>query len=138
MFDSIVPSIAPSKESAQSRDLPRKLDRLAIKGTGEMSFVKISEIDWIEAADYYACLHVGTKTHMLRRSMAELEQELTESLFCRIHRSAIVNLDRVRGLELNQDGEYEVLLERGIRLRLSRRYRQQLESRMDVLNSRRP
>ncbi len=122
----------------QSRDLPRKADRLAIKGTGEMSFVKISEIDWIEAADYYACLHVGNRTHMLRRSLAELEQELSESLFCRIHRSAIVNLDRVRGLELNQDGEYEVLLERGIRLRLSRRYRQQLESRMDVLNSRRP
>ena len=91
----------------------------------------------IEAADYYACLHVGNRTHMLRH-LAELEQEFSESLFCRIHRSAIVNLDRVRGLELNQDGEYEVLLERGIRLRLSRRYRQQLESRMDVLNSRRP
>lgn len=122
----------------QSRDLPREPDRLAIKGTGEMLFVRISEIDWIEAADYYACLHVGNRTHMLRRSLAELEQELSESMFCRIHRSTIVNLDRVRALELNREGEYDVLLGRGIRLRLSRRYRQQLESRMDVPNSRRP
>ena len=58
-------------------------------------------------------------------------------MFCRIHRSTIVNLDRVRGMEVNEEGEYEVLLERGIRLRLSRRYRKQLEARLDVPNSRR-
>ena len=55
-------------------DLPRKLERLPIKSAGQVSFVKISEIDWIEAADYYACLHVGTKNHLVRRSMAELEK----------------------------------------------------------------
>ena len=98
--------------------------------------MKISEIDWIEAADYYACLHVGPKTHLLRRSLVELEQELNENMFCRIHRSTIVNLNRVRGLEVNAEGEYEVLLERGTRLRLSRRYRKQLESRLDVPNRR--
>jgi two-component system LytT family response regulator len=73
----------------------------------------------------------------LRRSLAELEQELNENMFCRIHRSTIVNLDRVRGMEVNEEGEYEVMLDRGIRLRLSRRYRKQLESRLDVPNSRR-
>ena len=123
---------------SRSRDLPRPPERLAIKGTGEIVFVKISEIDWIEAADYYACLHVGTKTHLLRRSLAELEQELNQNVFCRIHRSSIVNLERVRGLEINQEGEYEVVLDRGTRLRLSRRYRKQLESRLDVPNSHRP
>jgi two-component system, LytTR family, response regulator len=123
---------------SRSRDLPRPAGRLAIKGVGEIVFVKIPEIDWIEAADYYACLHVGAKTHLLRRSLAELEQELNENMFCRIHRSTIVNLERVRGLEVNREGEYEVLLERGNRLRLSRRYRKQLESRLDVSNSRRP
>jgi len=122
---------------SRNRDLPRPAERLAIKGVGEIVFVKISEIDWIEAADYYACLHVGAKTHLLRRSLAELEQELNESMFCRIHRSTIVNLDRVRGMELNQEGEFEVLLDRGARLRLSRRYRKQLEARLDVPNSRR-
>jgi two-component system LytT family response regulator len=122
---------------SRSRDLPQPRERLAIKGIGEIVFIKISEIDWIEAADYYACLHVGTKTHLLRRSLAELEQELNESMFCRIHRSTIVNLDRVRGMEVNEDGEYEVVLDGGNRLRLSRRYRKQLESRLDVPNSRR-
>jgi two-component system LytT family response regulator len=94
--------------------------------------VKLSEIDWIEAADYYACLHVGPKSHLLRRSIAELEQELDQAVFCRIHRSTIVNLDRVRGLKLNQDGEYEVLLDNGVKLRMSRRYRKELQSRLGV------
>ena len=117
-------------------NLPRKLDCFVIKSAGRIAFVKTSEIDWIEAADYYACLHVGSKTHLLRRSMSELDHELVPAVFCRIHRSAIVNLDRVRGLKVGEDGEYEVLLENGIRLPLSRRYRKQLQSRMGVRGSR--
>jgi two-component system LytT family response regulator len=116
----------------QGKDLPRKMDRLAIKSAGQVSFLRISEIDWIEAADYYACLHVKARTHLLRRSLSELEQELDQALFCRIHRSTIVNLDRVQGLELSEDGEYDVRLDNGTRLRLSRRYRKQLQSRMGV------
>jgi two-component system LytT family response regulator len=112
-----------------------QLERLAIKSVGQVSFVKVSEIDWIEAADYYACLHVGSKTHLLRRSMAELEQELDPAVFSRIHRSTIVNLDRVRGLKLGEDGEYDVLLEDGARLRLSQRYRKQLQSRLGINGS---
>jgi len=122
---------------SRSREMPRRpAKRLAIKGVGEIVFIKVSEIDWIEAADYYACLHVGAKTHLLRRSLVELEQELNENMFCRIHRSTIVNLDRVRGMEVSEEGEYEVMLDRGVRLRLSRRYRKELESRLDVPNSR--
>ena len=120
---------------AHGRDVPRRMERLAIKNAGQVSFVKFSEIDWIEAADYYACLHVGTRTHLLRRSMAELDQELDEGVFCRIHRSTIVNLDRVRGLRLSVDGQYEVLLDNGTRLRLSRRYGKQLQSRLGVRGS---
>jgi two-component system, LytTR family, response regulator len=117
---------------ALCKNLPRKLERLVIKNAGQVSFLKISEIDWIEAADYYACLHVGQRTHMLRRSISELEQDLDPSIFCRIHRSTIVNTDRIRGLALNEDGEYEVLLENKTRLRLSRSYRKQLQSRLGV------
>jgi two-component system, LytTR family, response regulator len=120
---------------AHYEDLPRKTERLVVKNPGQVTFLKISEIDWIEAADYYACLHVGGRTHLLRRSMADLEQELDPRIFCRIHRSTIVNLDRIDGLELNDDGEYEVLLENGARLRLSRRYRKQLQSRLGVRDS---
>ena len=117
---------------AHGRDLPRTLERLAIKSSGQVAFVKVAEIDWIEAADYYACLHVGTRTHLLRRSMTELERELAPDIFCRVHRSTIVNLDRVRGLKLSEDGEYEVRLENGIKLPLSRRYRRELQVRLGV------
>jgi two-component system, LytTR family, response regulator len=117
---------------AHERNPPPTLERFAVKSAGQVSFLKTSEIDWIEAADYYSCLHVGARTHLLRRSMAELDQELDQAVFCRIHRSTIVKLDRVRGLKLNESGEYDVLLEDGTKLRLSRRYRKQLQSRLSV------
>ena len=88
----------------QGKETPRKIERLAIKNAGQVLFQKISEIDWIEAADYYVCLHVGTKTHLLRRSMSDVDQELEQAAFCRIHLSAIVNLERVRQLEISEDG----------------------------------
>jgi two-component system LytT family response regulator len=110
----------------------RKLERLVIKSAGEVYFLKISEIDWIEAADYYACLHVGSKNHLLRRTLADLEEDLDPKQFCRVHRSSIVNLDRVRSLKLSEDGEYEVVLENGSRVRLSRRYRRHLQERVGV------
>jgi len=116
----------------RGKEQAKKIERLAVKNAGQVSFLQISEIDWIEAADYYACLHVGPKSHLLRRSIADLEQELDESVFCRIHRSTIVNLDRIRGLKLNEDGEYEVLLDGGTELRMSRRYRKELQSRLGV------
>src|SRR5215467_15415013 len=87
-------------------------DRFVIKGTGQASFVKTSDIDWIEAADDYARLHLESETHLFRRSLYELEEELNPT-FCHIHRSAMVNLDRVQSLKLNQEGEYDVLLRPG-------------------------
>ena len=114
------------------RDHRQKLERVAIKNAGQVCFVKISEIDWIEAADYYACLHVGPKSHLLRRTLSDLEEDLDPNIFCRVHRSSIVNLERVRGLKLRQDGEYEVLLDSGATVRLSRRYRKHLQARLGV------
>jgi two-component system LytT family response regulator len=120
---------------ADARALPRKIERLAVKSAGQVHFVKFSEIDWIEAADYYACLHVGAKTYLLRRSMSELDQELDQTVFCRIHRSTIVNLERIQRLELAEDGEYEVLLDNETRLRLSRSHRRQLQLRLGIVRS---
>jgi two-component system, LytTR family, response regulator len=132
-------AVSRAKEKiAQGTKPPQRTERWAIKSAGKVLFVKTSEIDWIEAADYYACLHVGTRTHLLRRSMLELDEELDQTVFCRIHRSAIVNLDRIRGLKFNEDGEYEVQLENGNRLRVSRRYRQQLQCRLGIRGSRGP
>lgn len=118
-----------------TNDPPPKIERFAIKSAGQVSFVKVSEIDWIEAADYYACLHVGPRTHLLRRSMADLEQEIDPAMFCRIHRSTIINLNRVSGMKITADGEYEVILENATRLPMSRRYRKQLQSRLGLRDS---
>ena len=128
---------AKQRIRASSRNQPadsrtKRLERVVIRSAGAVTFVKVSEIDWIEAADYYACLHVGSKSHLVRRSMADLEEDLDPKLFCRVHRSSIVNLERIRGLKLGEDGEYEVLLDNGLGVRLSRRYRKQLQERMGL------
>jgi two-component system LytT family response regulator len=77
-------------------------------------------------------LHVGAKSHLLRRSLSDLEQDLDPKVFCRVHRSGIVKLDRVRSLKLREDGEYELVLDNGAKVRLSRRYRKELDERMGV------
>lgn len=113
----------------------RAAERLVIRSQGQVLFVNVADIDWIEAAGYYACLHVGGDTHILRRTLSELQQDLGEEKFTRIHRSVIVNLQRVHGLELQAGGEYEVVLRSKQRLRLSRRYRKQLQDRLGALGS---
>jgi two-component system, LytTR family, response regulator len=115
---------------------PKPVERLVIKKPRQVVFLHIADIDWIEAADYYACLHVGNDTHIMRRTLLELERDLSDGKFIRIHRSIIVNLDRIRGLELQNDGEYEVVLNSKVRLRLSRRFRKRLQDRMEVMSGR--
>jgi two-component system LytT family response regulator len=111
----------------------RVSERLVVRNQGQVLFLSPSEIDWIEAADYYACVHVGSDTHILRRSLSELEKDLGDETFIRIHRSIVVNIERIRGLELQANGEYEAVLKSGVRLRLSRRYRKKLMQRAAFL-----
>jgi len=103
------------------------LDRLAIRDSGRIHFVRTSEIDWIEAQDYYVQLHVRDRTYLIRDRMHLLEARLDPRRFVRIHRSSIVNIDRVKELQPFFHGEYTVLLEDGARLKLSRNYRHHLE-----------
>jgi len=110
----------------------RAAERLVVRNQGQVLFLNVSDIDWIEAADYYACVHMGSDTHILRRSLSELEKDLGDESFIRIHRSIVVNIDRIRGLELQTNGEYEVVLKSKARLRLSRRYRKRLMQRIAV------
>lgn len=105
---------------------------LIVKSGGKVLFLRPADVDWIEAANYYACLHVGSETHIIRRSLAVLEQELQTGPFCRIHRSIIVNVNRVRGLELTGAGEYAAILKSNERLRLSRRFRKSLLLRLGM------
>ena len=102
---------------------------LAIKTLGRTHYVEQADIDWVEAADYYACVHAFGKSNLLRRSLKELELELDPKLFQRVHRSAIVNLNKVRTVH-HEDDEGEVVLSSGARVPLSRRYRNDLKRRL--------
>lgn len=103
------------------------LTRFMIKNAGRITFVKTGDVDWIAADDYYIKLHVGPKAHLLRMSMNELENKLDPAHFLRIHRSAIVNFDRIKELHQNPNGDYVVVLKDGTELKLSRGRRERLE-----------
>lgn len=124
---------AKERIAHQASNGPRQTVRLVVKDRGRVSFVEAGNVDWIEAAGYYACLHVGTSTHLLRRAMADLERDLGGERFMRIHRSAIVNIDRIRALEIDAGGEYQVVLKSDVRLPLSRRLRKGLQDRLGLL-----
>ena len=118
-------------EKAQSAKSPksRYVSRILVKSSGRVFFLKTDDIDWVDAADYYAEFHVGKKSHLLRESMKSLETKLDPSKFYRIHRSTIVNLDRVKELQPRRGGESLVLLHDGTSLTLSRNRRREFERR---------
>ncbi|MCI0337707.1 MAG: LytTR family DNA-binding domain-containing protein [Acidobacteria bacterium] len=122
-------------EREESRPVPQSKpeyeEKFLIKSASRIFFVKAEEIDWIEAADYYVCLHVGGQSHLLRETMAEMEAKLDPARFYRIHRSTIINLSRVKQVQTRPGGEYVVILEDGISLRLSRSRKEQIE---EILN----
>ncbi|HZS08644.1 MAG TPA: LytTR family DNA-binding domain-containing protein [Blastocatellia bacterium] len=101
----------------------RPIDRIVVKAGGKAFLLRTDEIDWISAEGKYVRLHVGQNSYLLRESISELEARLDPSSFLRIHRSTIVNPDRIQELHQMFHGEYEVILRGGVRLTLSRRYR---------------
>jgi two-component system LytT family response regulator len=101
--------------------------RIAVKSSGRVVFVKVSDIDWVDAADNYVELHVGTEAHLHRETMNALEQTLPPEKFMRISRSTIVNVDRIKELQPLFHGEYAVILRDNTRLTLSRSYREKLQ-----------
>jgi two-component system LytT family response regulator len=102
--------------------------RFLIKSAGRVSFLKSEEIDWIGAEDYYVKLYAGRKSHLLRETMNEMESKLDPDRFVRVHRSSIVNLERVRELRQLFNGDYSVVLQDGTELKLSRSRREHLET----------
>lgn len=107
------------------------LDRLVVKSGGRTRFLKPSDIEWIEGAGVYVTLHVTDGKAILHRtSLQELEARLDGRVFIRIHRSAIVNIEKVSHLEPISHGEFDVLMRSGARVKLSRTYRAPLEQRL--------
>jgi two-component system LytT family response regulator len=105
-------------------------DRILLKSGGEIYFLKAEEIDWIEAEGDYMKFHAGGRVHLLRETMGNLEERLDPKRFIRIHRSTIVNIDRVKKLSPSFAGEYAVILHDGTKLRLSRGYHERLQELM--------
>lgn len=100
------------------------LERLVVKSVGRVFFLKVDEIDWIEAAGNYVKLHVGRESHMIRETMNAIESKLDPDKFLRIHRSTVVHIDRIKELQPMFSGDYAVILRNGTELALSRNYRE--------------
>ncbi len=109
---------------------PQKLDRLVVKSGGRVFFLRTEDIVWIEAAGNYVRLHLGDDSHLFRETMNGVEARLDPRRFVRIHRSRIVNSDRIKELQPWFNGEYVVVLQNGTRLTLSRGYREKLQERL--------
>ena len=109
---------------------PQKLDRLVVKSGGRVFFLRTEDIVWIEAAGNYVRLHLGEDSHLFRETMNGIEARLDPQRFVRIHRSRIVNSDRIKELQPWFNGEYVVILQNGTRLTLSRGYREKLQERL--------
>lgn len=109
----------------------RYLERVMIKTAGTVFFLKTEEIDWISAEENYVRLHCGKASYLLRERISGLEAQLDPGRFQRIHRSNIVNLDRIQELHPLSHGDYQVLLKDGTELVLSRGYRERLTGRRD-------
>jgi two-component system LytT family response regulator len=110
----------------QPAQAARAPDRIPVKSSGRVVFVNVVDIDWVGSADNYVELHVGEHTHLLRETLASMEQRLPADRFVRISRTTIVHAERVRELQPLFHGEYAVTLKNGTRLTLSRSHRDQL------------
>lgn len=106
----------------------RRRERIVVRSERRLLFLTQDEIDWVEAAGNYVRLHVNGEAHVLRQSMKNMEARLDDGRFVRIHRSAIVNVDRIRELQPWLHGEYVVILRDGTRLSASRVYSDRLNA----------
>jgi two-component system LytT family response regulator len=116
--------------SAAPTGADRRWDRLVVKSGGSTRFVRVIDIDWIEAAGVYVNLHVAGKELLYRTALNDLADRLDPRRFVRVHRSAIVNIESILQLEPISHGEFDVVLKNGSRARVSRTYRAQLEKRL--------
>jgi two-component system, LytTR family, response regulator len=126
--------LAEHKSQALSSQDTSYASRFLIKEASRVFFVKAEEIDWVEAADYYVNLHVGSKSHLLRETMSEMENCLDPEMFLRIHRSAIINVRQVKEVQTRPGGEYLAVMKNGTHLKLSRGRREQLEALLQHLS----
>lgn len=123
-----VREVAADLQVVPSPSIASTVDRLPIKANdGRIIVIRLADIDWIEADRDYVSVHVGGKTWLMRETIAAVELRLALSGFVRIHRSALVNAERVKELRPRDKGEYTVVLSNGTELKLTRNYRASVE-----------
>ena len=108
------------------------LTRLAIKEKQRAEIVDVRHVDYIDVGGHYLCIHVGERVHLLRGQLTDIEERLDPADFARIHRSAIVRIDRVKSLIARTNGDCDVILVDGRKLLLSRTYRDRLAGRLGL------
>lgn len=113
-------------EQPRHPERPRHLERLMIKSSGRVFFLRAEELDWIEAEGNYLRVHAGRESHLIRETMNRLASKLDPDKFLRIHRSTLVNIERIKELQPLFSGDYAVILRDGKQLTLSRSYRDKL------------
>ena len=116
----------PITNGAASRNGSRYTTRIVFKSRGRIVFLPVSDIRWISAEENYVRICTQTETHLLRETMSRLEEKLDPEMFLRVHRSSIVNLQHVKEVRTETDGEYAVVLVNGERLTMSRGYRSRI------------
>jgi two-component system LytT family response regulator len=123
---------APTGEDSRMRTVDDSpyVERIAVESRGKVRFVQAADVDYIVADGPYAELHGGERRHVIRQSMVTLEKRLDPTRFMRIHRSVIVRLDAIDVLHKGAGGDYEIQLKSGVRLRVSRSHREELERRL--------
>ena len=129
LMQDLRPALAAAESSQRKpepAEAPAQPNRIVIRDRDRVLFIDVSDIDWIGADGDYVRIHTAGKSHLVRDTMAAMEQRLDAASFVRIHRSAIVNVSRIRELRPYSSREYAVILNDGTRLRLSRRYRDRL------------
>lgn len=105
---------------------PQYLERLLIKSNGRIVFLKTREIDWIKADDKYLHLYFGKSNYLVRQSLSQMKTQLDPQIFAQIHRSIIINIERIKELQTMFNGEYNLVLENGAEVPLSRNYKNKL------------
>jgi two-component system LytT family response regulator len=109
------------------------LERILVKSKGRIVILRTVEIDWVESAGNYVTLHCGPESHLVRETMAEIAGKLDGRTFVRIHRSSIVNIDRIKEIQASFHGEYDVILKTGAKLILSRTYSEKFKNAFSTM-----
>ncbi len=120
-------NILETSQVSHAEKMNQYVNRLMVKSKENISLVPVVEIEWIESAGDYIYIHTNGKKHLFRETLTSLEHKLDPSKFVRIHRSTIVNLEKIKSLKQNEHGDYEVFLMNGTKLKLSRSFRQHFQ-----------